>query len=301
MIIKVLKKPYELEVFDALDSRITFTQKEMVYYHNLKQGYEGEKNFEQLLRDTLVGSFLVISDIRMEIGTTFFQIDSILLTGDTLYLFDVKNYPGDYMHAEKRWYKLPKKEINNPLLQLKRNETLMRQVLQELQVNVQMECYDVFINSEFTLYQAPINKQLIFPSQIAKFIKDLRSQTPVTSSQHKLAKQLIARDTGNYPYPRIPTYEYQQLKKGLRCVNCNSISVNLRGRNCFCSTCGHVDAIHKAFLRNIDELRLLFSDQKLTTNLVYDWCGKEYSKKSIQRLLERNFQKNGVRQWTYYG
>ncbi len=301
MIVKALKKPYELQVYEALDSRFIFTKKELNYYYNLKQGYKGEKTFEQLLRDGLDNDSLVISDIRLEVGTTNFQIDSTLLTGDTLYFFDVKNLPGDYIHIDKRWYWLPKKkEINNPLLQLKRSETLMQQLLQELHVNIRMECYDVFINPEFTLYQAPINKQLIFPTQIPKLIRDLATKSPATPSQQTLANQLIAQDLGKYPHPRIPKYEYNQLKKGLRCSICCKLSVYIEGRNCICTKCQQVETVHKALMRNIEELLLLFSDKKLTTNLIYDWCGEGYSKKSIQRFLDRNFQKVGVRQWTYY-
>ncbi|WP_163582665.1 nuclease-related domain-containing protein [Gracilibacillus saliphilus] len=300
MILKPLKKPYELQVFEALDSRFTFTQKEISYFHNLKLGYEGEKTFEQLLRDSFNDDYLIISDIRLEVGTTSFQIDSILLTADTLYFFDVKNLPGNYIHIDKRWYKLPNKEVNNPLLQLKRSETLMRQVLQELHADIQIECYDVFVNPEFTLYQAPMNKQLILPTQLPQLMRDLATKPPATASQQLLAKQLIARDIGKYQYPKIPKYRYHQFKKGFRCSKCYKLSVYIEGRNCICTNCQQMESIQHALMRTVKELLLLFPDKKLTTNLIYDWCGKGYSKKSIQRFLDRNFQKVGVRQWTYY-
>ncbi|QGH33084.1 NERD domain-containing protein [Gracilibacillus salitolerans] len=300
MIEKTLKKPHELLIYEALLSRIPFSKKEESYFHNLKLGYEGEEKFEQLLKEKIDDQFIVISDLWLEVHTTTFQIDSILLTGDTLCFFDVKNYPGNYIHAEKRWYKLPQKEINNPLLQLKRNETLMRQILLELNVDLAVDSYDVFINPEFTLYQAPVNKQLIFPTQIPKFIKELVAKPPITSLQHSLAKQLIARDLGKYPHPRIPTYEYHQLTKGFRCGKCCRLTVYIEGRNCVCSKCQQVEPVHGALLQNIEELRLLFPDKKLTTNLVYDWCGGGYSKKSIKRFLEKNFRSVGTHKWVYY-
>ncbi|MFD2656667.1 nuclease-related domain-containing protein [Gracilibacillus thailandensis] len=300
MIVRALKKPFELKVFEALESRITFSSKELKYYHNLKQGYQGEQRFEQILKKDLHDHLLVLSDLRFEIGTTTFQIDSIILSGTTLYFFDVKNFPGDYQYLDKRLYKLPGKEVSNPLLQLKRNETLMRQVLLELHIDLPMECFDVFINPEFTLYQAPLNQHFIFPTQVHKFIDNMNHKPPVTSQQHKLAQHLITRDIGDYPHPRIPTFAYKELKKGLRCVNCNDISININGRNCFCSKCEHEESVADALLRNIKELCLLFPDQKITTNLVYEWCGKGYSKKSIKRFLERYFKSVGNHKWVYY-
>ncbi|SFM28332.1 Nuclease-related domain-containing protein [Gracilibacillus orientalis] len=300
MIEKALEKPHELVMYEALFARTPFSMKEDRYFYNLKMGYEGEKKFEQFLDKTVDNRFIVLSDLRLEVQTTTFQIDSIVLTGDTLYFFDVKNYSGDYKYAEKRWYKLPDKEVSNPLLQLMRNETLMSQVLQQLHVSLPVECFDVFINPEFNLYQAPLNKHIIFPTQLPKSIKELASKIPVTSSQHTLAQQLISRDIGDYPHPRIPAYNFQQLKKGLRCSKCSGLSVFIEGRKALCPHCQQVEPIHKALLRNIKELHMLFPDEKLTTNFVYDWCGDGYSKKSIQRLLDDHFQKKGVRQWTYY-
>ncbi|WP_208586019.1 nuclease-related domain-containing protein [Gracilibacillus suaedae] len=300
MILKPLKKPYELQVFEALDSRFTFTKKEMSYFHNLKLGYEGEKNFEQLLRDSFNDDYLIISDIRLEVGTTSFQIDSILLTGSTIHLIDVKNFSGDYKYDEKRWYKLPDKEITNPLLQLMRNETLMRQVLQQLHVNLPIESFNVFINPEFTLYQAPLNKYFIFPTQINRFINTLKNKAPVASLQHDLANQLIARDIGNYPHPSIPSYKYDQLNKGMRCRNCHCLSIEIVGRKCLCHKCKTEEECHQAVLRNITELQLLFPNEKLTTNLVYSWTGKVYSKKSLKRILDTHFKRVGSNKWLYY-
>ncbi|MDX8046340.1 nuclease-related domain-containing protein [Gracilibacillus sp. S3-1-1] len=91
MIKKIGQKPYGLSIFEALQARVNFTQQETNYFHQLQVGYDGEKRWEQLLEKELPDHFIILSDIRLELGTTTFQIDSILLTGDTLYLFDVKN------------------------------------------------------------------------------------------------------------------------------------------------------------------------------------------------------------------
>ena len=56
----------------------------------------------------------------------------------------------------------------------------------------------------------------------------------------------------------------------------------------------------KNILRNVGEIRLLFPEMKITTNLVYDWCVVIELKRTIKRILVRNYKKIGVRQWTYY-
>ncbi len=300
MIVKKLKKPYELAIFDALYLRVKFSRKEEMYYHNLRLGFEGELRLEQALRIGLADTFYILSDMRFEIGTTSFQLDSLILTGVEVIMLDAKNFPGDYKFSDNRWFKLPNKEINNPLLQLKRNETLMRQLLEKINRNLAVESYNIFTHREFTLYQAPINKQLIFPTQIQRFISTLNEKPPANSSHLKLAHQLISSDIGPYPHPQIPNFQYNQIKKGLRCLECGGLPMKIEGRKAVCLQCHGNEHIHEAILRNIHEFRLLFPDEKLTTNLVYDWCGEVYSKKSIQRLLENHFSKIGSKQWTYY-
>ncbi|MDX8045078.1 nuclease-related domain-containing protein [Gracilibacillus sp. S3-1-1] len=300
MLKKPLLKTYELSIFETLQERLPFSKQASSYYHNLQLGYQGEKEWESLLQQQLNGYVIVLSDMRFEVGTSTFQVDSLLLTGDSLLLFDVKNFPGDYKYEERRWYKLPNKEINNPLLQLMKNETLMRQLLQQLDVNLPIESYDVFINPAFTLYQAPVSKHFIFPTQLDRFITSMNNRAPITKFHHDLAAQLMSLDIGAYPHPNIPTYEFTQLKKGLRCGECCKLSMEVVGRKSICRKCGKSEPNADALLRNIKEFRLLFPKEKLTTNVVYDWCGEGYSQKSIKRLLEANFKRVGTNKWVYY-
>ncbi|GAE93508.1 hypothetical protein JCM21714_2594 [Gracilibacillus boraciitolerans JCM 21714] len=258
MIVKHLEKPYELTIFDALYLRIHFSRKEELYHNNLKLGYEGELRFEQSLEKSLKESFYVLSDMRFEFGTTSFQLDSLILTGEEMILLDIKNHPGDYKFSENRWFKMPNKEISNPLLQLKRNETLMRQLMEHLHQRLTVESYNVFNHPEFTLYQAPLSKHFIFPTQIPRFISSLNERQPAHSSQLKLAHQLISIDIGPYPQPQIPKYQYTLLKKGLRCKECHSLSMKTEGRRAVCLKCHNHEHVHDAILRNIHEFQQLF-------------------------------------------
>jgi hypothetical protein len=53
-------------------------------------------------------------------------------------------------------------------------------------------------------------------------------------------------------------------------------------------------------MRNVEEIKFLFPNIKITTNLIHEWCVIVELKRTIQRILEKNFKKVGVRQWTYY-
>ncbi len=93
-------------------------------------------------------------------NNTTFQIDSLIITSGTIYFFEIKNYESDYYYESDRFYKNPKTEITNPLHQLSRSELLLRQLIQSIGFNIPVSASVVFINPEFTLYQAPLNKPL---------------------------------------------------------------------------------------------------------------------------------------------
>jgi len=52
--------------------------------------------------------------------------------------------------------------------------------------------------------------------------------------------------------------------------------------------------------RNIEEFHLLFPEELITTNKMYDWCNKEYSKRRIRRLLKTEYKPIGLKNGTHY-
>jgi len=76
--------------------------------------------------------------------------------------------------------------------------------------------------------------------------------------------------------------------------------ISLRGNKLECNDCGCVEEVESAVIRSVEEIKLLFPDRKITTNLVQEWCGVVESKKRISRILGRHFNIVGVHQWAFY-
>jgi hypothetical protein len=170
MLLNPCSETKELLILRSLNSRLNLSTKEKQYYINLEKGYEGEKKFEKLLENQL-SDFLILSDLLLEKNNTVFQIDSTLIFQKKIHLFEVKNYEGDFYIEKDIWYSRSGTEINNPLEQLKRSESLFRRLLQDLRLTLPVEAHLIFINPEFTLYQAPMNLPIILPTQLNHFIK----------------------------------------------------------------------------------------------------------------------------------
>ncbi|MFD1852121.1 nuclease-related domain-containing protein [Oceanobacillus bengalensis] len=297
---KARTKPHDLIVLELLTPRMNLTTKDKHHYYNLKKGYEGELLFDSLTEKLQCECF-ILNDLLLEANNSTFQIDSLIITAGKIFFYEVKNHEGDYYLESDKLFKRPKLEVTNPLHQLSRSESLLSQLLLSLGYKLPIDASVVFINSKFTLYQAPLDKPIIFPTQVKSYLSNLNA-TPskLTTTNRRLADQLISMHITDSPYSKIPTYDYHQLRKGIICPICQSYSVSVVKRRCICGECGHFEPVTNAVLRSVKEFKILFPNEKITSNIVYDWCQVVESKKSISHVLSTNYKKIGDHRWSYY-
>lgn len=293
-------KPQELIILELLNKRKKLTSKEKQHYLNLKKGFEGEMLFDTFT-EKLQCECLILNDLLLVVNNTTFQIDSLIIAGERIFFYEVKNYEGDYYYESDKLFKKPKLEILNPLHQLSRSESLLRQLLLSLGFNLQIDTSVVFINPNFTLYQAPLDKPIIFPTQVTQCMTNLNTiPSRLTERHNKLAGQLLSLHNSDSPYTQIPSYDYNQLKKGITCLKCHSFSVAVEKRTCVCRKCEYKESVTKAVLNSVKEFQVLFPNEKITSNVIQNWCQVVKSKSSIRRILATNFNSVGKQQWTYY-
>ena len=292
--------PGELIILRILNKRMDLLEEDKKYYLYQEKGYEGEVQFD-LLTEKVQSECFILNDLLLKVNNTTFQLDTTVIFQKAIYLFEVKNYEGNYCFRNGGFETMGGNEIKNPLVQLKHSTSLLRQLLQKHKYNIPIEGYVVFINPRFTLYQAPLNETIIYPTQLEALMKKLNTQPSTLNNQHKmLAEKLVSVHQTKSKYSQVPTYEYGHQKKGITCKKCSSFSMSIRGKKIVCGDCGCEEFIEPAVMRNVEELKLLFPELKITTNVVYDWCNAEVSKKTLSRVLRKNFNVIGVRQWTFY-
>ncbi|WP_251032751.1 hypothetical protein [Bacillus sp. ISL-7] len=132
-------------------------------------------------------------------------------------------------------------------------------------------------------------------------MENLNAQPSKLTTQHKkIAEKLVSLHQMDSSFIQVPAYNFDQVKKGITCKECSSFSMFVQGKKIVCGDCRCEEVVESAVLRMVDEIKLLFPDRKITTNLVHEWCVVVESKKRISRILERNFKRVGVRNWTFY-
>lgn len=301
MIVKNRIEPIELKLLRYLNGRKALTEKEKNYYLNLEKGFAGEQQFDEWIKTNLTMGWLVLHDLLLDYNHTVFQIDTLIISPELIYLFEVKNYEGDFYINGDRWYAISKAEIKNPIHQLNRIEPLFRRLLQDLGYKTSTEAKIIFINPEFFLYQAPLNTPIILFPQLNRLANTLNMNTfQIKDTQLKLAEKLISLHLKESPYKRHPDYSYDWLEKGIPCAACHSFMAAYTSETLICTSCGCKEAAYLAVMRCVEEYKFLFPNCKVTTNSIQEWCKIIKSKKTIQKVLSRNFKQLGYGKYSYY-
>ena len=301
MFIKTRNESKELIIYRSLNARMDLSDPDKQQHYNLERGYEGEIMFDALLEKYLDCDCLILNGLLFKLNTNFFQIDSLLIFPNTIYIYEIKNFIGDYYFDGEKFYKKPKTDINNPLHQSNRCELYLRKLLLNLGFTLSIDASVVFINPECTIYQAPLNKPIIYPTQVVRYLKKLNNTPSKLSDKHRLlAERLVAQHIEDYPNGELPSYSFNGLRKGMMCKKCYSLSTSVDGLFCVCDVCGYRERVSTAVVRSVQEFKMLFPNERITTKVIYEWCRIVDSKKRISRILKANFDLVGVRQWSYY-
>lgn len=218
MLLKKRAESEELVSLRYLNTRMELAGKDKFYLSNLEKGYKGEIEFDRQT-ENLSEERYIIDDLLLQVNNSYFQIDKVIISGGLIHLLDVKYHEGDYyLESDKLYSVKSDREFKNPVIQLKRSETLFRQLLQNLKLNFLVQASVVFNNPEFTLYQAPLDQPIILPTQINRFLKELNETPSKLEENHKrLAQKLLSLHHDKNPFTTLPAYNYDQLEKGMHC------------------------------------------------------------------------------------
>lgn len=300
MIIKVRSESLKLKIYRQLFIRQYLSELETSYYLKLEKGYQGEMQFDKMV-DHLSNNWLILNDLQLEHNNTNFQIDKVIIAPSKIYLFEIKNYEGDYYINDNRWYSISNQEISNPLFQLQRSESSFRRLLISNGFQLPIEANIIFINPDFYLYNAPLNLPIVFPTQLKRFINQITNFSQNLKETHnKIADSLISLHLQNYPFTNLPEFQFEKFKKGIICPACLKMYTN-KSINGYlvCSFCTNKESIEKAVLRSIYEFKLLFPEHTITSKIMVEWC-KIISKRYLQRALTKNFKLKEHGRSSYY-
>jgi|SRR5690625_992407 len=283
--------PSSLLLYDTLLPRMNLPYDEKQKREQLFKGFIGEMLLKKKLPSGNSEKVISLFNLLLEAKGAEFQIDSLLICSDTIYLLEVKNYTGDYyVHHDKIFSMRTKEEIYDPFLQLERSTYFFKSLLSSLKISIDVQPYVVFINDQFTLYQAPTHFSMILPTQVKRFFQKLYANaTPVSSQHSEIANLICNQNKSQSDNERLPLYDYNNLKKGLFCPECMIELIRKNHLYVICPNCQTELTVEEIVLRSIAEFHLLFPGEEITPSTIEKWCGKFVSSQGISKILRKHF------------
>jgi len=298
---KYRNTPIEMCILAILNNRMDVPEEFKSQLNNICKGWEGEKRFDTYL-EKMLDKYIMLNDLLLQMNNTTFQIDSLLISGDAIFLFEIKNYEGDFYYEKESFFTKNQQEISNPVTQLRRTESFLRQLLSTIGYrNIPVVSHVVFVNPEFTLYQAPINLPIIYPNQLNRYFNQ-REQNAKSIGKREiiLAEKLKSLHIKDNPYSMVFDYRKEELRKGIVCKKCSGFDMNTKSSKVICNNCHYEEEFTQAVIRTVEEFQLLFPDEIITTSKMYKWCDIEGDVRRIKRVLDRHFKLVRNRRWSYY-
>ncbi|MGP9041621.1 nuclease-related domain-containing protein [Cytobacillus kochii] len=298
--LKPLNPSYQLRLLRVLHFRSKLSHENEQYLKMLEKGYEGESKWRDDLQQ-LSPKFPILYDVLLEINHTSFQIDALCLTPHKLIALELKNYSGDFLVQDTKWYSPTNKEIKNPHLQIQRNETLLHQFLTKHKLNIAFDYLLVFVHPEFMLYDRTKKQNVILPPQIPRLLRELNQIDIQHSPFHtKIVHTFLSHHKEEMNYARKIDYCTEDLVKGVVCRECSGQMRRASLRKFHCSKCRRNISSYDALSEAIKDFIILFPSEKVTKTAIYDWCGGAISSSAIQRFLQEKYTLNGGGNYFYY-
>lgn len=295
------RKSHSLQIYEILNRRKTLSHSELYNFYNLRKGYEGEIIFSRALKKYIGPTHHKIFDLNLTVGGSSSQYDALLFTKNALLHFEIKNQSGDYYIKNNNWYHLASdKQINDPSHQTVRANRLMKKFLNQHHINLEVKSFTVFVHPQFFLYNAPINRQIIFPSQIKHFLENLNELTPKIYTHTEVYKLLSDSHIEKFPHEILPEYNFAELKKGIFCINCDNKLSYSTGKYVQCNICKSKYTVSNLILSHTYDFARLLPYKKITVNKIYLWLDGLISKWNIRKCLKQQLKFIANGKYSYY-
>jgi hypothetical protein len=267
MFVNFRKTPYELMLYEALLNRLP-------KYHRLipelttevkkrRAGFRGEKELDHYLDIPPRNKYTIVSDLRLEISETHFQIDSLVITPNFTLIIEVKDWEGTikYDRETNQILQIKGKTISrydDPILQSKRQRTRLESWLRKYNCKLApIEVLVVMSNKEAVLVFDSKNEtteNIIYIDAVLERLENLDKAYKTKATTFKDINKATKLFLEYRSYKKIDVFKKfnispEDIILGVPCPQCNKYKMEQKLKTWYCPECkvhsndAHIKAI----------------------------------------------------------
>ncbi|MCD2136498.1 nuclease-related domain-containing protein [Salinicoccus halitifaciens] len=258
----------------------------------LAAGFEGECELDRWLGEFGRPHWKIFKDIWIDAGGTT-QIDTLIVTGEGIHVFDVKNYSGELEYVDGKWWSGGRRLNKDIFIQLKRSMEKMGVMHHRLGGRGRLTGRIVFVGEHGRVHvKDAVDVEVVMRHDIRRMIHKLIDDEQWNDVLDIGETARLVEDFMiECPYkPReLDDVEFGRLRWGVRCCACGGFGVLAKRYHIECG-CGHVEPKEKAVLRTICEYGVLRHERDLKINEVERFLGGIVSRRRLTEILRKNFK-----------
>lgn len=295
MFITARHRPAELLHITARSSRSNLDDKNRSQLENLTRGYEGECLYDSIFNDLGHDNLYIYRDIYLNIEDSSTQYDSIIVSDDEVVVNEIKNYSGTYTVVDGSWAKGNFVLPDDPLAQLRRAVGKLRRLSLKSKLNFEVSGKLIFPNEECTLIirDESLKQKIIVRSNLRRYLARFKNNFSIRSGFALKICEAISHHIVDNPYFKSAV-DFDDVRHGIYCSECGGFEVESERFHFRCSSCGSYETKETHFVRAISDYKYLFGKLPMTTNRMMKFTNNQFSKRSVQRLLAKYCDRQGI-------
>lgn len=298
MILKERVIDEELAYLLQLSLRTNLSKTEQNTIDTRIKGFIGEQIFDRTIEKNYKHA-LILNDLRLLTSNIYFQIDSLIIMNQKIFIFEIKNYYCDINYLNGSYYFQNGEEISSLNEQMMRTNKLLPKFLHNNYIYYNYNYYTTFVNPDYNIYGYLPDDQILSFHQISNFIKN-NSENKQNAYAQEVAQLFLNLHQSKEHFNFRKNIDITSLKMGVTC-HCNlSFYRKLSNRRFICKQCNKVIACEDFLKKCIEDILLIFPQEKLTVNIIYCWTEGNVSKEKIRLYLNKCYAMKKFGPQTHY-
>lgn len=240
-------------------------------------------------------------NVSLKMGTWPVQMDGLLLTKRGAVIIESKNISGQLHFDEKtsEFFRInsagEKTTMEDPRVQLNKNIRFLTQFFKAKKINLPVSGLIVFTAKDCEFASKPHRASICKTYQMIEYLLRILQAFPLEAENSKLAKIRKQILTNQAPYKQAPLCTYyfidpKDLRTGVYCRQCKSLSMGRAHRSWICNKCCARDP--SAHLLAIQEY-FTFVEPEITNRKLREFCGFESRAVATRLLSPLNLKRVG--------
>ncbi|WP_414044243.1 nuclease-related domain-containing protein [Macrococcus sp. EM39E] len=287
-------QPPRMVVLEDILKRRLFQYEYSEDYYRSYYGYLGELQF--LKEFPVEDKYIQLFNICLEFEGQVFEVDRLILTGEKLFAFDVKNYYGAYVHEGMTWRKAGF-SLKNPEGQFEVMDETLMYLIEWMGTRHKVESKMVFINKSFSINQN-VNGMVKY-YDIGRLMKTVGACASAGQLEYDMARYFKKIHRPIRLHDRRPNFNFEEVKGGVQCTSCG-VEIELdrsKAKTITCKGCLKTTSKVDLVRENLIELETLLN-RPITLCESNHWIGRAH-RNLTKRVLEKYFNKSDDRYYYF--